>query len=329
MSSKVLERHTDAFHEFHDLTSYINKGTPIRLIQQDLTIEPKRRSKVKLSSVTGKIVEMSISASLIRYLLYNGEPKEVCPSRVWHTQLLCSHSNPTSLSMLQGLYFETKCIGSSADGGGTIDLPRAKKTGAKLTDHIRIDDAVERFGYVSKQLGLIVDQRFTQVNNRLLWQDNDRQWDIPIYIEGTADFFSPIKTEVYEYEVANIDLKLTQDRDSCFPPFNWGCPENLELTQPVIYEVLFGLPFVFLVFDYRKNDAWYKHIPVITNVDDPNPQFAQIARNRRRELWQNIRWVAGNILHWEAMGWPEEPGKNACKDCPISECKNRNVTKFI
>ena len=326
--TKLLERKTDGFHEFYDLTLNIIEGTPLRIIQQDLSITRKRPPKVKLSSVTGKIVELSISASLIKYLTYHGEPKEVCPSRIYHTQLICSHSNPTSLSMLQGLYFETKCIGSSAGGDGTYDLPRAKKTGNKLTDHLRIDDAIERFAYVTKQLGLIVDQKFTQVHNKLLWQDDTRKWEIPIYIEGTSDFFSPIKTEAYEYEVANIDLKLTSDRDSCFPPFCWGCPEKLDLTQAVMYDVLFDLPFIFLVFDYRKDNPWWKDYPIITNVDDPNPQFAQIARLRHKELWQNIRWVAGQILFWEASDWPEEPSKEACKGCPILDCSKRNLTIF-
>jgi len=55
--------------------------------------------------------------------------------------------------MLKGLYFESKCLGFSSGGNSTIDLPRHKKTAAKLADHERIDQAVERFFQVKQDYG--------------------------------------------------------------------------------------------------------------------------------------------------------------------------------
>ena len=118
--------------------------------------------KINISPVTGKITELRISKSLIRQLIHKGEPYPVCPRKVYHTLLLRDVVTPPSESMIKGLYFENKCLGVSANGNAVVDLPRHKKTGAKLIDHDRIDQAVERFKQVKEDYGLIVEQNRVQ-----------------------------------------------------------------------------------------------------------------------------------------------------------------------
>lgn len=285
------------------------------------------RSKPRVNTVQGKISSLNVSASLIRYLLYNGEPNEVCPRRYYHTQIKRDIKERETLPMLYGKYFESKCIGVSSDKTATLDLPRHKTTGKKLSDHIRIDYAVDRFKYVCQKLQIVPEQ--IQQYNSFLMEEMSVVMGIDVIVEGTIDFQSKIITDSYEYPVATVDLKLTKDRDNCFPPFCWGCPERMDMTQPMMYYVLFGKPFVYLVFDYRKDNPWYKDIPIITDIDANDDIHRVIAKRRMDELRQNIRWVVATTLEWEALEWPCEPSSTICRNCPIIDCKERTKSVAI
>ena len=216
------------FGQFVELSSLIadNKGTDSER-DTGTGITPK----ICLSSITGKIKELRISKSLIRQLMYKGEPYPVCPLQVYHTLLLRDIEIPGSESMLKGMYFESKCIGASAGGTVVDDLPRHKKTGAKLSDHERIDLAIERFHLVAQAYGLIIDPQYTQIHRKRLWIDPTGDHQVPVYLEGTLDFISPINTLRYAYDVATLELKLTRDRDASefftnglYHPTPWGAP---------------------------------------------------------------------------------------------------------
>lgn len=283
------------------------------------------RSKPRVNIHDGKISSLNVSTSLIHYLLYNGEPNEVCPMRYYHTQIIRDIKELETLPMLYGKYFESKCIGMSSDNTATLELPRHKTTGKKLSDHIRIDYAVDRFKYVCK-IHEIIPQN-VQKYNSFLMEEMSAVMGIDVIVEGTIDFQSKILTDSFEYPMATVDLKLTKDRDNCFPPFCWGCPEKMDMTQPMMYYILFGFPFVYLVFDYRKDNPWYKQIPIITDIDSTDETHRVIARRRMEELRQSIRWVVGTTTQWEAMRWPYEPSPTVCRNCPLFDCKER--TKSI
>jgi len=330
-------RQSDPFSEFVDLSNHIISGEPIQIIKQDLTLEKKKKpSRVKLSPITGKITEIFLSKSLLSKLQWKGEPYPLCPYNVWKTQLLRDISTPTSDSQLKGLYFESKCLGSSANNEKTYDLPRHKRTGAKLSDHERIDDAIDRFFKVTKDYNMVVDPTFTQIYNRELLIDPDRKFDIVIYLEGTLDFISPINTGKIKYDAINVDLKLTKDRDICvafemgnYHIMPWACMENADFMEAMFYRKLFKLPFMYFVFDYKKDNPGHVVLPIITDVNDPIPANAKIAQQRDYDLTHVIRWAVGQILFWEASGWPLEPSTDNCKACPIYDCKRRNEIQPI
>mgnify|MGYP006971737717 CR=1 FL=1 len=336
IQNNIPERKINTLSEFVDNASHIIFGNPLVTKQEDVR-QKKRPSRIKESPITGKITELYVSKSLAKQLQYQGNPKPICPYKIYHMELLRDITVSPSDPMVKGLYFESKTIGMSAGGGGTYDLPRHRTTGDKLVDHVRIDNAVDRFFEVSKELGMIIDPKYTQVHNRLKWIDETRNWDIDIFMEGTSDIFSPIHTPNYQFDVINIDLKLTKDRDSTFPPFGWGDTSNIDFFEAMIYRVLFELPFMYLIFDYRKDNPGYKDIPVVTDVNDSDPQRALKASNRMRDLWQTIRWIAGSIQMWEAEGWKKDPsfheflGKpvTPCKDCPIYDCEERSKTEPV
>lgn len=304
-------------------------------VKENVSID-KPIQKIDISTVTGKITGIRVSKSLIRQLIYKGEPYPVCPYKVYHTTLLRDVVSPPSDSMIKGLYFESKCLGACADGSATIDLPRHKKTGAKLADHDRIDQAVERFFRVKQDYALIVEPNKTQLYHKRRWVDPDHKWNIPVYLDGTLDFISPITTPVYSFELATIDLKLTKDKDVCdsfsnglFHATPWGNMEGADFTEAMMYRLIFGKPFVYLVFDYKRDNAGFKDIPIITDINDPDPLKAAKASIRMAELQHTLRCVIDTILQWESLGWPMIPIAKVCATCPILDCQKRNESNEV
>ena len=327
---------TSPFNEFVGLFDHITSSSSLQAYLEGEASNVKLPPKIDLSPVTGRITALRISKSLVRQLIYRGEPYPVCPCKIYHTALLKDIQIPPSDSMIKGLYFESKCLGLSADGSATIDLPRHKKTGAKLADHDRIDQAVERFFQVTKEYGMIVEKDQTQVYHKRRWIDQHHNWDIPVYLDGTLDFISPISTPGYSFETATIDLKLTKDKEVCdsfsnglFHATPWGNMEMADFTEAMIYRLIFGKPFVYLVFDYKRENPGFKDIPIITDINDPDPQKAAKAGIRMADLQNTIRWVINAILGWESMGWAMTPIAKVCATCPISDCKKRNENSEV
>ena len=191
--------HVSAFDEFVEL-SYQALDTSREIDRDDHSTRAQSYPpKITLSPVTGKIRELRISKSLVRQLIYKGEPYPVCPYKIYHTALLRDITTASSDSQLKGQYFESKCIGSSVGGEVITDLPRHKKTGAKLSDHERIDKAIAQFFLVAEAYGLIVDPQYTQIYRKRLWNDPGRKNHVPVYLDGTLDFISPISTQRYSF----------------------------------------------------------------------------------------------------------------------------------
>ena len=163
------------------------------------------------------------------------------------------------------------------------------------------------------------------------WIDSQCQWDIPIYLDGILDLISPITSSGYSYPEATIDLKLTKDRDvvetfsnGLFHSTPWGNMEQADFTEAMIYRLIFGKPFVYMVFDYKSTNQGYRDIPVITDINDPDPKKAAKASKRMNELYKTIRWVITNAMQWEASGWSMTSIPKVCNSCPIEGCSKRN-----
>ncbi len=319
----------DTFDQFVELSTQIVNDKTVGDVPDNQSRQPTA-PKISISTVTGKINQLRLSKSLIRQLIYKGEPYPVCPYQVYHTLLLKDIPIPESESMLKGLYFESKCIGSSAGGKRVDDLPRHKKTCAKLSDHERIDLAIERFFLVANAYGLIIDPKYTQIYRKRLWVDPKGTQQAPVYLEGTLDFMSPITTSRYSFDVATIDLKLTRDRQASefftnghYHPTPWGAPQNMDFTEAMLYRVIFELPFVYLVFDYKKEEPGFKDIPIITDINHRDPAKATIAQERMNQLYKTLRWMSDTIFRWEHQHWQMEPNTLVCSRCLIPDCPKR------
>jgi hypothetical protein len=281
----------------------------------------------------GQITSLWVTQSLIKSMLWKGEERnDICPRRIYETYLVCSVESPKSIYMDYGLYFETKCIGSGAHGE-VHDLPRNKRNGEKTAIHNRIDKAVERFKRVKGQIGLITSD--VQVKKTVPFEDHN--FNIDVFLSGTADMISPVRYKNIDYLLATIDLKLTssihatyQDKMQPWKYYPWGDPKKVDPIQGKFYSILFGLPFVNIVFDYSADDPdndehHWKPVPIMTTTSHPDNQEAIIRYN---ETIRDIKWTISRIMMWEEEGFVEEPSELACHKCPV-QCEMKKEIQHV
>ena len=276
-----------------------------------------------------EIAELHISQSLIKKLLFKGEElPNLCPFRILHMELLRDTKFEPSLAMLYGLYFEQGYLGKSAYDE-KIEIPKSKRSGEKLTAEKRIDEAILRAKRITPKHGMIILDNNVQIKASKEWRPKDPKkftW-FKIFINGVSDIITPFTFEDTSYPICCVDVKLGGDRDLCYvdkyepwKTFPWGCPAEMDHTQATMYDELFEMPFVYLVFDYRKNDPGYKVIPVLTMHGYPNDKTAI---ERHRALHRDIEWVVTKIVMWNEDNWPKERS-NTCLKCPVKSCEFRN-----
>ena len=271
----------------------------------------------------GKITVIRVTQSLIKFHLWKGEERpDTCPRKTLEAYLKMTAPEIKSDAQDGGVYFETKSIGGGAHGKVT-DLPRNKRTGKRTTRHERIDEAVERFKLVAKETGMVISDKNTQVKRSVPYAEHD--YDVEVFLEGTADIISPFKYKNIEYNPACIDLKLCGDVSNTFQDkknpwfyYPWGDPSRIDHIQGRFYSILFELPFLNLVFDYKKEDPSWKPVPVQTITSHPDSTEAKM---RYRETIQDIKWMITKIMSWQEDGFKEDPTEESCSKCPVEDCK--------
>jgi hypothetical protein len=201
--------------------------------------------------------------------------------------------------MINGLYFESGCLGASAHGEASTDLPRLK-SGEKSADHKRIDLQIDRF----KEL-------FTPDSYDFLgWEITDRQLIVRGEEgEGTIDFMAR------RDGVPSLwDLKLTSDLTSS--P-GWGNLEGIDFLQQGIYKYWYrkeyGIdPDTFLIiFDYTT----HRRIKLL-KVDISEAMIAQYLE-RFSQVNADIRETYEPV-----------PSLNNCARCLV-ECPKRTIKPLV
>lgn len=317
--------------DFIRISEHIHENKKISLSSSDLSVRKKRKPTVKISS-DGKIEEIRISQSVIKRFLYSGnERPDICPRNFYALEISQEVESVPSDSMMNGLYFEQRLLGKSADND-LIDLPRHSRTGEKRTDHIRIDDAVDRAKNVLTGTGMVIIPKSVQVPMKELWEDPEKRsnTDFPVYLTATADVISPFESKEHEIEfpMACIDTKLAKDKDECFinklmpwVSFPWGCPEQMDHTQAIMYSHLFKMPFMYLIFDFNPKSGKPGWKPLVVKTIEGGFDDVQ-ARSRKNELYQAIRWVIAKIQMMHEEGYPPVQC-DRCKKCPLHTCAHK------
>jgi len=326
---------SDRLHDYYDILQHIHDDRRIKLKPQSLHITYKK-PMVRFNG--DEIVELNINHSFIKRLLYKGnERPDICPYNLLKTDIVPEFKTPPSLPQLQGLYAESRILGKSAHEI-MLDLPR-KGNGDKTIDHQRIDDAINRFKRIHSKTDLMITSSNVQIKIKKPWIDPDSKYkndSLSVYLMGIVDIISPYHDKEFDVdlEMSVIDFKLTKDRNQCYfnkvkpwLSFTWGCPDEMDHLQGIMYSAMTGYPFMYLVHDYnpKDNTPYYKPIPIKTIASHPDDIEA---RNRYKEMIQSIRWTIQKILMWNEEGWRKEPCET-CNYCPVLSCELKNKARVI
>lgn len=129
------------------------------------------------------------------------------------------------------------------------------------------------------------------------------------------------------YHKAVIDLKLTKDVNTTKGNYCWGSPNEMDHLQAYMYNYITGLPFYYMVYDYKPTFLEKKFLPIY------------IQKSHTAEMLESVRKTAVEIIHNEYTMWKPEPGiieqtgffrsANKCSKCPVSECEFYNNKNFI
>ena len=292
-----------------------------------------------------------ISQSLIKEFFHNGEEKDICPSRTAQIHIFHHYHLEETESMLKGKFFETLCIGKSRKGEQVLDLPRKKLKkieeienrirvkegkelilGEKTIDQLRIETQAQRFRTLCMKYQIMVLDENTQVPIVIRWHK-----DPDVLITMELDIFpTPILLNE-ELSVAIIDLKLTADIHSTYGDYCYGAPHEMDLIQGKMYH--YGIRKM----DFELNPHLENRISdsLKRMIDDnkvlfllwvfnykkevPEDKFIKIKWDpaKEAELHASIAQTVAAIEFYDKQGWPTNPIKTLCKDCPIFDCKDR------
>lgn len=271
-----------------------------------------------------------INSGLIQHMYSKGNPNQVCPKQIKAFYVDGTHEHPDRLSWMQGRYFESQCIGMSRDGV-VDDLPRDKRNGKKMADHMRIDDQVMVWRQVAKKYMITVDETNVQVHLRMPYNQK-------YGLEGHLDIFPTTVLDVTTGEelVSAIDLKLTDDVEGTWGNFSWGAPSHMDFTQGIHYSYLIQnieneyndissytdsfikfckegkVQFIYFVFGYKKNKGFRNPFRIL--MDDM----------KMSEYKETLRKVVSSLDLMEHSGWAPERNADLCPRCPIKECEMKN-----
>lgn len=214
-------------------------------------------------------------------------------------EILGEVKRPPNEFMMNGLYFETGCLGASAHGEGTFDLPRLK-SGEKSADHKRIDLQIQRFG-----------ELFSPDSYDFLgWEITDRQLLLSGKEgEGTLDFVAR------RDGVTSIwDLKLTGDLTN---EFGWGDTSSIDFIQQGFYKHLYRTTYgvdpetYLIVFDYST----YRRIKLIK---------VNITEEKISEYLGRF----SNVFAKFTETFKEVPSLNNCAKC-LLDCHQRALKPIV
>lgn len=272
----------------------------------------------------GRIKKLILSSSVISRFMHNGELLEICPLREFKTILAAEVQEEPTVPMIYGRYFEINCIGKDVDDNRYVEFPKTKR-GKYSVDKERIDQQIHVFkNVIVPKHEMMIEDKYVQSKNSF---EVENDLGIELIVTVGKDLVTPLKHENIYHPAAIVDLKLTKSLNNTFAPegrkvFSWGVPEKMDHTQAYINGFSTGLPFYYLVFDYKANPE-YKWVYVNTNLVSKNQTERDEATLRYAEMIERIRQVATAIIHYSNGGWYTEPSTFECRDCPILDCPDR------
>lgn len=304
--------------------------------------------------------EHIINSSLIKQFLFKGDVKEHCPKKIYEYTIKKNYSDVTRPQLL-GLFFESLCLGSCADGQTQITLEKKKLTktqkkenrlaeiegrphphvGEPYIEEIRIEEQYSIFKKecLKHDIKIIKSGEYKNVQNTIykkLTFSNDI-----IMVSGTLDMF-PIRIKLSNNHLFSvIDLKTTNDIHSTFREFGWGNAKFMDHIQAHMYiDLLQNI-------DYQLNP----HIKKILSSEDIENLFknnyyffywifdykpelenelkiVEYDKIKQQELYESIRKTNSMIDYYNKTGWTTNPIYKLCKNCLVPCPDKSNIERL-
>lgn len=304
-----------------------NKGEYVEFakLEAEKKLPKTIRQSIKMD-INNKVIVLS--ASLIKELLYKGSITDHCPHKIYKKYITGEWRGDFTESQLKGLFFESLCIGGSADGSITLDLPRkpvkkGQKVGDKTADQIRLEEQALIFAQTYPKYGMVImkegEYKNVQKEFCIEWQDPKYKTyaDYKIYLQGTLDIVSPLTFNGRTYPAAIVDLKTTKSRKSTFGKYAWGNAgkenDGIDHIQAYLYHYALELPFFYWIWDYPAKDEERGNeiIPMKPFDDGSDETMLKI-----RELHESLRKSIELIIKYHCEEWPENGNfHSVCENC--------------
>ncbi|MFA8451796.1 MAG: hypothetical protein ACEPOW_13965 [Bacteroidales bacterium] len=188
---------------------------------------------------------------------------DFCPKLV-HARFVANEKieEEPSLSILQGRYFKTRCLGlDHIDGEPVTDLPRQSNNKKKIS-HVRIDERVTDFKKLSAERGLqVIEGWNTRMPLAAKYADMTYAGEhYRVWMKDEADVFPTI----IDYSTFGIiNLKLSKDVGNEYfdvrnPHYTsaacWGTPWNISKNEALFQHFIARNMDVKTILDFHAND---------------------------------------------------------------------------
>jgi hypothetical protein len=278
--------------------------------------------------------DIIVSYSTSDKMYFKGNEIPHCPAKIYGK--LIGLEEPATDPIKAGNLFETLLLGGGRDGAQTTELER------KQVSQKQKNEAIKK-GLPEPEPEMKIDEiRIRhQVERSKIFLFNHKvsifpniNTQVPIYkiykgikIWGHLDLFPTSIIWNGEERIACIDTKLTANLTSSYGKYCWGSPEQMDITQPLMYYFLLedidysinpyllkilgkerqfeNLIFLYYVADYK------------VAMEKLDCRFFEVLKTpeRMQEIRELIRKVHASLEMYKKQGWPASPHYDLCKSC--------------
>lgn len=308
------------------------------LEREKLELETKESEKIEsmdpIADLWKKSGDIIVSYSTIDKIFYKGNEIPHCPAKIYGRTI--GLEEPPTEPMMAGSLFETLLLGGGRDGKQTMQIKRkqvsqkAKNEALKkglpepepemTIDEVRIRQQVDRskIFFFNHKIN-IMEGINTQVPVYKIYNG--------IKIWGHLDLFPTPIIWNGEERLAVIDTKLTGNLSSSFGKYCWAQPDQIDITQAIVYYFLLEdidysiNPYLLKIFGKERQfqDLIFLYYVADYKVamDKLDCKFFEVTKTpaRMQEIKETIRKTHATLEMYQEQGWPANPHYDLCKNC--------------
>ncbi len=202
-------------------------------------------------------------------------------------------------NLAQRKYFKTGCVGADREDK-ICDLKKTKRN-KKTAMQKKIDKQIAVFEDSFSYHNMLVFTSGKYKNTNIKQQKKIINNNKEIIIKGVADIISPVKftygDKEYNFDAAIIDLQITKNINNLYGEICWATPQHMNHDYAYFLSVIFDLPFVYWIFDYKNNiNRMMPKINHITMKNYPEKQKEKI-KNDYEKLLFKLKKIQKNLYN--------------------------------